>query len=137
MATPRQREEHLAREGLEEVRLPNGRRQVQRFTCRPGERPARLAKAKTVGNCWQQYMFGIGGNKAAKDFTDKESGAISAYSRRRPIYQRLALLVRAGKAPAVAIRLINDQYPGWSLLKIARALRSAESDGTLHPSLCV
>ena len=125
------------RKGLEEVQLPNGRRRVQRFTFRPGEHPAKLAKIKTVGDAWTEYMFGIGGNKPAKDFTDKESGAISTYSRRRPIYQRLALLVRAGKAPAVAIRLINDQFPGWSLLKIAQALRKGESDGTLHPSLCV
>ena len=127
----------MAREGLEEVRLPNGQRRVRRFTYRPGERPAKLAKYKTVGDCWQEYMFGIGGNKPAKDFTDKESGAISTYSRRRPIYQRLALLVRAGKAPAVAIRLIDDQYPGMSLLKIAKELRKGEEEGTLHPSLCV
>ena len=137
MAPPRQRQENLAREGYEEVTLPNGRRQVQRFTRREGERPAKLAKYKTVALCWQEYMYGIGGNKPAKDFTPQESGRVSTYSRRRPLYQLLASLVRAGKAPSTAIRLVDDQYPGWALLDIAKDVRKRTLNGTLHQSLCV
>ncbi len=134
MATTQQRQAGLAQQGFEEVRV-NGRRRLRRFTSAVGQKPARHAKIKTVGECWQEHMHGIGGNRAAREFESHEKG--STYSRRKPLCDTLRDLVSAGKAPATAIRLVNDCYPSrdWSFGKMCRDLGDRRREGTLQASL--
>jgi hypothetical protein len=100
------------------------------------DRPARLAKIKRVGEVWQEYLHGIGGNKPAKDFTGPERNATGGtYSRRKPIYDMLAELVRAGHTAPAAIRAIDDTYPGVSLLRLAKWIAADKKNNTLHQRL--
>ncbi len=136
MANPGARDTTLAAMGLE-VRTNNGRRVVNRLRS-TNDRPARLAKIKRVGEVWQECMFGIGGNKPAKDFTDTEHrGTGGTYSRRKPIYEVMATLVRAGRSPASVIKTIDDLCPGVPLLTLGKRLRDAMKNNTLHQSLRV
>jgi hypothetical protein len=131
MATPDQRLTRLANQGLEEVRHPDGRRRVRQFARGLNEKPCKLAKIKSVGECWLEWSVGIAGNKAACEWTPQETGPSSTYGRRRPIYETLAHMVRMRKSPAAAIRLIDIEYPGLGLTKIAASLRRRSLEGTL------
>ena len=67
----------------------------------------------------------------------REASVRENIARRKPIYERLALLVRAGLTPAAAIKRIDYVCPNVALLQIAQRLRQAEREGSLHPSLMV
>ncbi|CAB9499530.1 unknown protein [Seminavis robusta] len=95
-------------------------------------RPAKLAKYRTVGSAWQEWMHGIGGNKPAKNFTADDI----SYSRRKPLWTLMATLVNAQKAPAWVISKIEEHYKG-SVLNITAAIKQDTIMGTLHEDLCI
>ncbi|CAB9505314.1 hypothetical protein SEMRO_227_G092310.1 [Seminavis robusta] len=100
-------------------------------------RPAKLAKYRTVGSAWQEWMHGIGGNKPAKNFTADDIRACkSTYSRRKPLWTLMATLVNAQKAPAWVISKIEEHYKG-SVLNITAAIKQDTIMGSLHEDLCV
>jgi len=139
VATRGQRQEALAQQGIEETRIaPNGRRTLRRFTTPLGQKPSKLAKIKTVGEAWQEWEFGIGGNKPAKDFKTRPERS-STYSRRLPLYHTLRDLVLAQRSPSTAIRLVNDCYRDrkWSFLRICDDLRIRRNTGDLQDVLRV
>jgi hypothetical protein len=60
---------------------------------------------------WQEYEFGIGGRKAAKDFTAVERGRVKyTYHRRKVVWDAVAELVRAGWQANVACDKIYEVY---------------------------
>ncbi|CAB9528355.1 hypothetical protein SEMRO_2206_G319030.1 [Seminavis robusta] len=100
-------------------------------------RPAKLAKYRTVGSAWQEWMHGIGGNKPAKNFTADDIRACkSTYSRRKPLWTLMATLVNAQKAPAWVIFKIEEHYKG-SVLNITAAIKQDTIMGSLHEDLCI
>ena len=71
-----------------------------------------LSKApRTLFDLWAEYAFGIGGNKAAKDFTAHERGKNRfAYCRRKVVWDCISLHVHAGYNAATAIDRIMECY---------------------------
>jgi len=60
---------------------------------------------------WKEYEHGIGGRKAAKDFSPWERGRVkSVYTRRLVIWDEISRLVRAGDTHLVAIDRIYQAY---------------------------
>ena len=118
MATPAQRQASLVRQGF------NPRLVRRRLTRVVGEKPAHHAKLKTVGECWQECMHGIAGNKPAREFLPCEHG--STYCRRKPLHDTLRDLVNAGKTAAAAIDIVDRLCPpqnGHTFLKICDDLK--------------
>ncbi|KAL3657122.1 hypothetical protein V7S43_018034 [Phytophthora oleae] len=70
--------------------------------------PARLSKRpKDLYELWHEYHFGLSGLKLAKDFSLAKRGANKfAYSRRKPLWDVAANLVRAGFTCDAAIAKI-------------------------------
>ena len=135
-ATVEQRQAAMARRGLTE-RNVNGRTHHFRFAEPTDERPCRLADNLTnFGMFWQEWEFGIGGNKPAKLWTSRERGCSTVFSRRKPIYLLLNRTINIkGKMPAEAFRLMETHFPGRSYARIAEEIRRREKNGTMHADL--
>jgi hypothetical protein len=88
---------------------------------------------------WAEWTVGIGGRKAAKDFTAAESGREKfKYSRCKVVWELIALLVWSGLMAAVAINRIYAVYgAGTSVTNIINQLKKNVRNGTLHPTLRV
>ena len=73
---------------------------------------ARLYRGvKNLWDLWQEYEYGLGGNKPARDFTRQERGHVKfVYSRRKVFWEVMCKLVRAGHTSDSAIDLIYDIY---------------------------
>ena len=77
---------------------------------------AKLAKGlRNLAEFWEEYVFGIGNNKPAKDFTkDDRNGQTrpfkTQYSRRNKIWRLQAYLVRVGYTPEAANAKIVEVY---------------------------
>lgn len=80
---------------------------------------------------WEEYMRGIGGRKPAKDFTAKERGAVKyTYSLRKPFWNLVNRMIRAGYSSDAAIEKIYECYPrGWMTSKIIQQIRTDERAG--------
>lgn len=143
MAPPgsRQRAENHARMGLEERRGPRAERNVFRFEDPSDERPCHLVKGlKKVGDVWEEWEFGIKGNKPARLWTTEDRRGnpwASTYCRRLGLYNHIKRMVDAGHGWATAVRLIEKQYPEKNVNDISRDLKKRHAKGTLHPSLSV
>jgi Transcriptional activator of glycolytic enzymes len=141
MATPRQRQEALARQGLTERRNGNGATEVFRFANPEDTRPTVLQdNLRSVGDLWQEWEHGIAGAKPAKEWKPHETSGNDKYSTRRPIWDVLDCLVpEKGKLPAEAFRIIGLHYPQYmrSMTKLGKAIRDdANAEPcTLHPDL--
>ena len=135
-ATTEQRQAALARQGISE-RNVGGRIQRFQFTEPTDDRPARLAdNVNTHGKFWQEWEYGIGGNKPAKLWTDTERGSNSKYGRRRPIYLILNRSIHLHKRlPSEAFRLLEDHFGNKNFGKIAQEIKTRELNGTLHKDL--
>ena len=124
----------MAAQGLTERRDARGRTNVFRFAAPTDDRPVKLAdNLRTLGEIWQEWEVGIAGNKPAKLWTKAESGKNCTYSRRSPLYYLLDRLVHQKNwLPAEAFRRLQDDFPGYSMGKLAKIIRRRELDGTLH-----
>jgi Transcriptional activator of glycolytic enzymes len=100
-------------------------------------RPATLSRnPKTLFSLWREYIDGLGGRKAAKDFTSAERGQVkSMYHRRKVVWDTVALLVRAGHTAETAIERIYDSYGRSETVTriIGKMLRDRRTGG--HPNL--
>ena len=93
---------------------------------------------KNLYDLWQEYEFGISGNKPAKDFTRLERGKQKfAYCRRKVFWEVLVKLVNAGHISDTAIDLVYQCY-GRSLgvTAILRKMVTDRKSGG-HPNLRV
>ena len=98
-----------------------------------------VALSKTPRNLfdlWTEYQHGIGGNKAAKDFTFTERGRHKfKYCRRKVIWDCIAKHVNAGYLAATAIDRIYDCYGRNQTVTaiIVAMVRDKKTGG--HPNL--
>ena len=107
------------------------RKALQRIASQPGRRvvpslgaetdgaaaeaagpPAQLCnRPKFLHELWKEWMAGMGGNKAAKDFTSAERGkAKTKYSARKVFWDKISELVRAGHTSERACDLVYEAY---------------------------
>jgi hypothetical protein len=80
---------------------------------------------RTLYLLWEEYTHGIGGRKAAEEFTPHEGGQVKhKYTRRRVVWDCIARLVRAGLDANVAIDRIHQVYgQGKTVTTIINRLR--------------
>ena len=83
-----------------------------------GTRPATLAPTpRTLAELWEEYQFGIGGRKPAKDWTSVERGnrihgIKQKYYRRKYVWWTIEELIRRGHTRNAAVNKIRQAY-GW------------------------
>ncbi|KAG7340742.1 glycolytic enzyme transcriptional activator [Nitzschia inconspicua] len=101
------------------------------------EGPAELSSGpKTLHQLWDEYMFGIGGRKPAKDFTPEERKKCRhRYFRRKPVWDCIQHHINYGYSPAAACERIHQCY-GYhlSITQILKAFKQDKHRGG-HPSL--
>ena len=75
-------------------------------------KPAKLSRCpRSLYDLWKEYEVGLGGCKAAKDFTRAERGDNRhVYSKRNHVWKLIGGMVRAGHSSDVAIDKIYDVY---------------------------
>jgi hypothetical protein len=98
---------------------------------------ARLSpNPRNLHTLWQEYEFGFGGRKPAKDFTAEERGRVKySYHRRKVVWDKIAELVRAGHTAQVAIDRIYQVYGQASTVtSIINQMRQDRRTGG-HPQL--
>lgn len=95
-----------------------------------------LGRPKTLLMLWHEYLFGLGSNKPAKDFTPTERGRQKhKYCRRKCFWSVMARLNRAGYDELSAIDLIHEAYgANQSVTNIIKALQKGKNNG-YHPTL--
>ena len=97
---------------------------------------ARLSKApKELLTLWHEYLYGLNGNKPAKDFTYTERGRCKyTYSRRKCFWDVMVLHIRAGLTELVAIDRIKAALGvSLSCTKILKELQRHKTHP--HPNL--
>ena len=124
MATPQQRAANLANVGMVEGLDEDGNTVVLPLRRDYQQQPARLSTGvRNVSDVWQEFYHGIAGNKPLRFWTadEKKSRAVkSVYNKRRAIYDLLSDLVRFGRHPAQAIRLVEKHYGTKPIGKISQ-----------------
>ena len=79
---------------------------------------------------WQEYEFGIGGRKPARQFTVGERAKVKfKYCRRKILWDVIDGLVRSGNTAPVAIDKIYDAYGRVSVSDIINKIRQDTRDG--------
>jgi hypothetical protein len=91
---------------------------------------------RNLHELWAEYNFGIGGRKAAKEFTAEERGKNKyKYCRRKNFWDLVALHVRAGSEAAEIIDRVYDCYGRQlSVYNILELIRKDKASGG-HPNL--
>ena len=72
-----------------------------------------LNKPKTLSILWKEWMFGVGRNKPAKDFTSQERNTEknkNVYTRRKPFWLLVGRMTNAGWNDQVACEVIQETY---------------------------
>ena len=97
---------------------------------------ARLGKPKTLLSLWHEYLYGLDGNKPAKDFTPVERGRVKTkYSKRKSFWMVMRRLIAAGYTDLTAIQLIQQAYGrDRPVTQIIVALQRAKTIG-YHPQI--
>jgi Transcriptional activator of glycolytic enzymes len=101
-----------------------------------GNLPATLVPTpRTLAELWEEYQFGIGGRKPAKDFEAHErgnatNGVKQKYYRRKFVWYTIEELMRRGDSRDNAIRKIRQAY-GWrcSVTQIINFLINDNKEG--------
>jgi hypothetical protein len=85
---------------------------------------------------WTEYQFGIGGRKAAKDFTAAERGRVKyTYHRQKVVWDAVAELVQSGWTSTAACNRIHEIYGrNLSVTAIINWVRRDQVNGG-HPNL--
>ena len=72
-----------------------------------------LNHPKTLSILWREYMFGVGRNKPARDFTTLERNTKdnkNVYTRRKPFWLLVGRMTNAGWNDQVACEMIQETY---------------------------
>ena len=93
--------------------------------------------AATLSKCprnlyvlWQEYEFGLGGRKPAREFTPAERGRVKfKYSRRKIIWGAINRMVLGGNTAQAAIDKIYEMYGRLNVSAMAAAMREDEKRG--------
>ena len=99
-------------------------------------RPQLFRGVKNLYDLWQEWEYGLSGNKAARDFTREERGKVKyVFSRRKVFWDMVSTLVRAGHTSDSAIDQIYEIYGRSNgVTNILRALAKDRRSG-VHPRL--
>ena len=91
---------------------------------------------KSLHTLWNEYEFGLGNNKAAKDFTSKERGKVKyLYHRRKVVWEKVTEMVRSGYIARDACNKIYEVYgANLSVTNIINLMRRDRKNGG-HPNL--
>ena len=85
---------------------------------------------KTLYKLWDEWEFGIGGNKPAKLFSPIERGRVKfQYSLRKCFWNLCSEMIRRGYTSGTAIDKIYSVYVGMSLTQILRSIRNENRTG--------
>lgn len=95
-------------------------------------------KPKTLHSLWNEFEFGVGNKKAAKDFTARERGKVKyCYHRRKVVWDKVSEMVRCGWSSHEACNKIYEAYGQQSpVTYIINEMRKDKKLGG-HPSLRV
>ena len=103
----------------------------------PQVMPTLMKCPKTLNVLWQEYEFGINGQKAAKHYTSRERGnSRYTYHRRKVFWDKVSELLRAGYDSHTAIDKIYEAYNNQSVTQIINSMRRDKVNGG-HPLLRV
>ena len=93
-------------------RRPAATRATNNNTANGGLEAANLVNCPAnLYTLWNEYEVGVGGNKAAKEFTAAERGRVkSKYCRRKKFWVAMERLIGAGADSNTAIRRIYEVY---------------------------
>ena len=93
-------------------RRPVARGSINNAAGDGGLGPANLVNCPAnLYTLWNEYEVGVGGNKAAKEFTAKERGRVkSKYCRRKKFWLAMERLIAGGADSNTAIRRIYEVY---------------------------
>ena len=79
---------------------------------------------------WQEYEFGIGGRKPARQFTMGERAKVKfTYCRRKIVWDVIDRLVRSGYTAQVAIDKIYEVYGRVSVSDMIKRMRQDTRNG--------
>ena len=104
---------------------------------------AQLGKPKCMHSLWVEYTHGIGGNKAAKDFTPMERGKVKQkYYRRKVFWDLIATLVNAGYGAPATVDKVWDHYGrSSSVTSVLNSLlddkKRHRANGGVHPTFYI
>jgi hypothetical protein len=93
---------------------------------------------KNLFDLWEEYQMGLGGNKAAKEFTQEERGTCwFTYCRRKVFWDIISKHVNAGFTSAIAIDKVYQSYSrSLSVTDIINIIiKDKKNNG--HPSVIV
>ena len=92
---------------------------------------------KTLHALWQEYEFGSGNRKPAKDFTANERGRVRyKYYKRKFFWHKVSEMIRRGMTSQVACDRIYEVYgPNQSITNILIQLKRDDLDRGEHPAL--
>ena len=95
-----------------------------------------MKRPKDLYVLWQEYQHGVGGGKAAKDWTSREQGGDQfTYSRCLTFWNTVSLLIRRGHTADRAIDKVYAAYGrGLSVTQIINAMQGHKKNGG-HPDL--
>ena len=96
----REREPNIMVQVEEEARMAEDRGNATLSSC-----------PRTLHLLWNEYQFGLGNRKAAKDFTAPERGRVKhKYSKRKIVWDKVAEMVRSGWSAQDACNRIYEVY---------------------------
>jgi hypothetical protein len=100
------------------------------------ERVELTPKPKSLHELWQEYMFGIGNRKPAKDFSISERGKCRhMHCRRKLTWDCISSHIRCGYTPAAACDRIHQAYGyNHSIARIINCFKRDKATGG-HPNL--
>jgi hypothetical protein len=83
---------------------------------------------------WNEYETGLGGQKAAKFYTDRERGANKCtYSRRKVFWDAVELLIQRNHTAETAIDRIEKAYGhNTSVTKVINEMRRDKKSGIVR-----
>lgn len=92
---------------------------------------AKLGKPRTLLELWHEYIYGLGPNKPAQDFTPEERGRCSAlYSRRKNFWDVMSRMLDRGFNELLAIDKIKAAYGHRSTVtQVINALTKDKREG--------
>jgi hypothetical protein len=92
---------------------------------------------RTLYDLWVEYTSGIGGRKAARDFTARERGADKyRYYRRKHVWDIVSNLVNAGVLARVAVdRIYNHYGANKPVTRIIKDIMNDKRNGGLPQAL--
>ena len=99
--------------------------------------PAKLYKVRNLYELWQEYEFGMGGNKAAKLFTAEERGRVKhKYTRRKVVWDCIKRQTSRGVHYNVAIDRIYTVYgQNQPVTRIINRMRVDKRNNNMHVSI--